>query len=230
MSIKVIGFDADDTLWINKTLLQNIEYQFINLFDDSATRDIASKVLYKIENKNHLIYGYGIKGFTLSMIEALIELSNNTIEISTIKKIVDFGKTLYEQPIVIIKDVLDVLMELGKEYRLIIVTKGDLFEQEMKLKSSGLGTYFDYVEVMSWKLEDNYLKLLNRLNIQADEFLMIGNSIKSDILPVLNIGSNACLISDNKDEIQNLPANIITNRCFSHCANIKEIITPLLLK
>ncbi|MCB0372888.1 MAG: HAD hydrolase-like protein, partial [Muricauda sp.] len=137
------------------------------------------------------IYGYGIKGFMLSMIESALDLSNNKISQETIFEILKLGKNMISHPVELLDGVEEVLSKLVDKYRLIVLTKGDLLDQERKLEKSGLSKYFHHVEVLSDKKEINYSNLLEHLNIDVNEFLMIGNSLKSDVLPILNIGAKA---------------------------------------
>lgn len=189
--VKVIGFDADDTLWVNETYFRNAEDQFAGLLDGFETKNTIDQELFKMEIKNLEVYGYGVKGFMLSMIESALELSNNTISQATISKILNLGKDMIMQPVELLAGVKEVLDQLSGNYRLIVLTKGDLLDQERKVKRSGLTKYFHHVEVLSDKKEENYLHLLDHLEIDVKEFLMIGNSLKSDVLPLINIGAQA---------------------------------------
>jgi len=189
--IKVIGFDADDTLWVNETYFRNTEEKFTNLLDGYETKNKVDQELFKMEIKNLELYGYGIKGFILSMIESALEISNNRVSQATIIKILNLGKDMLQHPVELLSGVREVLDKLSNTYRLIVLTKGDLLDQERKLDKSGLSEYFHHVEVLSDKKEENYLHLLNHLEIPVKEFLMIGNSLKSDVLPLLNIGAQA---------------------------------------
>lgn len=189
--IKVIGFDADDTLWVNETYFRNTEEQFADLLEHFETKNKIDQELFKMEIKNLPLYGYGIKGFMLSMIESALEISNNQVSQATVAKILNLGKAMLEHPVELLEGVRQVLNTLSENYRLIVLTKGDLLDQERKLEKSGLSTYFHHVEVLSDKKEENYLHLLNHLQIDTQEFLMIGNSLKSDVLPLINIGAQA---------------------------------------
>lgn len=191
MDLKVIAFDADDTLWVNEPYFQETESKFCELMAPYLSRHSLSQELFKTEIDNLKLYGYGIKGYILSMIEAAMTISNNTISIEVIGKIVQYGKELLEKPIELLDGVEDVLGDLKEKYKLVVATKGDLLDQRRKLHNSGLGDYFHHIEVMSDKQEDDYTDLLKRLDIRPDEFLMVGNSLKSDILPVLGIGGHA---------------------------------------
>jgi len=190
-NIKVIGFDADDTLWVNETYFRDAEVAFAKLLSKYETLNKIDQELFKMEMKNLPLYGYGVKGFVLSMVEMALELSNNNVSPKTIQEILDIGKDMLNKPVELLDGVEEVLSKLVGEYRLIVLTKGDLLDQERKLEKSGLSKYFHHVEVLSDKKEINYRNLLEHLNIDVSEFLMIGNSLKSDVLPILNIGAKA---------------------------------------
>ena len=190
MAIKVIAFDADDTLWINEPYFQETEHRFCQLLEDYLPQHTVSRELLKTEVANLSLYGYGIKGFMLSMIETALTVSNKTISLEVIEKSIALGKELLSKPIELLDGVEEVLTKLKDRYRLVVATKGDLLDQERKLKASGLEHYFHHIEIMSDKQERDYLKLIRHLDIQPDEFLMVGNSLKSDVLPVLAIGGH----------------------------------------
>ncbi len=190
-NVKVIGFDADDTLWINETYFREAEKDFSKLLSRYETVNKIDQELYKKEIKNLEIYGYGVKGFVLSMIEMAVEISNHNVSNKTIEGILNIGKDMINKPVILLEGVENVLNILSKEYRLILVTKGDLLDQERKLNKSGLIDFFHHIEVVSDKKEENYLKLLTHLDIIPSEFLMVGNSLKSDVLPLINIGAHS---------------------------------------
>jgi len=190
-NVKVIGFDADDTLWINETYFREAEKDFSKLLSRYETVNKIDQELYKKEIKNLEIYGYGDKGLVLSLIEMAVEISNHNVSNKTIEAILNIGKDMINKPVILLKGVENVLNILSKEYRLILVTKGDLLDQERKLNKSGLIDYFHHIEVVSDKKEENYLKLLTHLDIIPSEFLMVGNSLKSDVLPLINIGAHS---------------------------------------
>ena len=191
MNLKVIAFDADDTLFVNEPYFQETEQKFCALMSDYLSEQGLSQELFKTEVDNLHLYGYGIKGYTLSMIEAAMKISNNTLSVEAIEKIIVFGKELLQRPIELLDGVEETLKSLHGNYKLVVATKGDLKDQRRKLHDSGLGAYFHHIEVMSDKQEKDYSDLLNRLEIKPKEFFMIGNSLKSDILPVLGIGGYA---------------------------------------
>ncbi|TBX71357.1 HAD family hydrolase [Flavobacterium silvisoli] len=191
MNLKVIAFDADDTLFVNEPYFQETEEKFCALMSDYLSHQGLSQELFKTEIGNLELYGYGIKGYILSMIEAAMKISNNTISVEVIEKITEYGKELLQKPIELLEGVEETLEALKGKYKLVVATKGDLLDQRRKLHNSGLGHYFHHIEVMSDKKEKDYEDLLKRLEIKAEEFFMIGNSLKSDVLPVLNIGGSA---------------------------------------
>jgi len=190
-NITTIGFDADDTLWVNETYFRDTEERFAELLKGYETKNKIDQELFKMEIKNLELYGYGIKGFMLSMIESALELSNNRIPQATLEKILHLGKEMIAHPVEVLDGVPEVLGKLAVKYRLLVLTKGDLLDQERKLARSGLTQFFHHVEVLSDKKETNYQHLLNHLEVDVKEFLMIGNSLKSDVLPLVNIGAQA---------------------------------------
>ncbi len=187
----MIGFDADDTLWVNETYFRDAELEFAKLLAAYETANTIDQELFKMEMKNLPLYGYGVKGFVLSMVEMALELSNYNVSNKTIDDILKIGKDMINKPVELLEGVEEVLKKLSLNYKLILVTKGDLLDQERKLEKSGLLDYFHHIEVLSDKQEANYSKLLNHLDIKPSEFLMIGNSLKSDILPLVNIKAKA---------------------------------------
>jgi len=188
MELKIIAFDADDTLWNNELYFQETEKKFCELLEDFLPQHAVSRELLQTEIKNISLYGYGIKAFMLSMVETAIRITDKNIKAETIEKIISFGQELLEKPVRLIDGVEDVLKSLKAKYRLVLATKGDLLDQERKLKKSGLVNFFHHIEIMSEKREADYQKLIRHLDIKPNELMMIGNSLKSDILPVLNIG------------------------------------------
>lgn len=189
--ISVIAFDADDTLWVNETYFRETEEKFCQLLSDYVATDEAMKVLFETEIANLSLYGYGIKGFILSMIETILKVSNHAAKPETIAKAINLGKEMFDKPVELIDGVEEVLKMVYGKYRLVVATKGDLLDQERKLKKSGLSHYFHHIEIMSDKKESDYIKLIKHLDCLPEEFLMLGNSLKSDVLPVLAIGGNA---------------------------------------
>lgn len=192
--IKVIAFDADDTLWANESHFQDIEVEYCRLLADYLPTEDISKLLFQTEMQNLSMYGFGIKSFTLSMIETALIISQNEIDSQRIDQIIGFGKKLLNMPVDVLPDVKNVLNTLDGKYKLVVATKGDLLDQERKLNNSGLQKYFEHVEIMSDKQTSDYARLIKQLGCEPAEFMMIGNSIKSDILPVLELGGMAAYI------------------------------------
>lgn len=190
-SIKVIGFDADDTLWVNGSYFREVEVSFCKLLSNFMSEKDLSEELYRTEMKNMDWYGYGAMAYTLSLIETAIRISRGKVSASVINEILELGRSLLSKPIELFPGVSMVLPLLQEKYRLIVITKGDLLDQERKLEKSGLLPFFHHIEVVSEKHESNYLNLIKTLEIRPDEFLMVGNSLKSDVLPVLAIGGKA---------------------------------------
>ena len=180
--IKILAFDADDTLWENETFFREVEEKFGELMEDFLPRHTTARELLRTEIENIGLYGYGIKAFILSMIETAMRISDNTIPVHAIEKIIDLGRDMLGKPVVLLPGVENVLKTFQGKYRLVMATKGDLLDQERKLKKSGLEKYFHHIEIMSEKKEADYEKLIRHLDIKPEEFVMIGNSIKSDVL------------------------------------------------
>ncbi|WP_035337625.1 HAD family hydrolase [Dokdonia sp. PRO95] len=190
-NIQTIAFDADDTLWINETFFRDAEDEVCKLLSPYIDYDACQQRLFEMEMRNLSLYGYGIKPFTLSLIECAQEVSERNVTNEIIASIIDIGKEMLNAPVDLIDGIEEVLEKLSDKYKLVVATKGDLLDQERKLEKSGLSKYFHHIEVMSDKQPANYLKLVKHLDIKPDSFLMIGNSLKSDVLPVLEIGGHA---------------------------------------
>ncbi|GEC79379.1 HAD family hydrolase [Flavobacterium aquatile] len=187
---KIIAFDADDTLWHNEPYFDEAQAKFCELFADYASKQEILQLILSHQVKNLPLYGFGIKAFTLSMIDSALELTSDQISGQGIKKIIDIGRDLLQKPVELLPEVEEVLKQLKGKYKLVVATKGDLKDQHRKLHDSGIGHYFHHIEVMSDKKELDYEKMLSRLDIKPEDFIMIGNSLKSDVLPVLNIGGH----------------------------------------
>ena len=229
MKLKVIAFDADDTLFINEPYFQETEQKFCALMSDYLSQQGLSQELFRVEIQNLDLYGYGIKGYILSMIEAAMKISDNTISMEIIEKIIVSGKELLQKPIVLLEGVEETLAQLYGKYKLIVATKGDLKDQQRKLHDSGLGHYFHHIEVMADKQELNYEKLVSRLEIDASEFFMIGNSLKSDVLPVLTIGGHAVHIPFHTTWEHEKINHKVEHPNFKTLEKITDVL-PLLLK
>jgi len=191
LQIEVIGFDADDTLWVNEPYYREAESKFVKLVSGYGVGGDIAASLFNTEMANLELYGYGIKAFMLSLVECAIDLTGGSVTASTISEIIGIGKGMLQRPIELLDGVKKVLEDLAPKYKLIVATKGDLLDQESKMKRSGISSFFHHIEVMSDKRDENYIQLLRHLEIEPSGFLMIGNSMKSDIIPVLNLGAMA---------------------------------------
>jgi len=225
--IKIIGFDADDTLWVNEPFYQDVEKEFCGILKPFMTETETSEELFKTEMQNLEIYGYGAKGFILAMIETALRTTEGKIAPTEINRVLDIGKELLNMPIQLLEGVEEVLQKLQGSYKLILATKGDLLDQERKLRKSGLTGYFHHIEIMSDKQENNYKKLLTHLDIEPNEFLMVGNSIKSDILPVINIGAKAIHIPFEVTWQHESNHTIADSETFISVSKISEILNLL---
>ena len=226
-NIKVIAFDADDTLWVNEPYFREAEEKFCALLEDYLPLHSVAAELFKIEIRNLPLYGYGIKGFMLSMIETILEVTEGTASLSMISKAIEFGKEQLNKPIELLDGVETVLAALKGNYRLVVATKGDLLDQERKLQKSGLEKYFHHIEIMSDKQEKDYLKLLKHLDCKPEDFLMIGNSLKSDVLPVLQIGGHAVHVPYHTTWAHEVVENNVSHDNFSAITSIDEVLKIL---
>lgn len=228
-NISVIAFDADDTLWVNEPYFRETEEQFASLLEDFLPRHSIVAELYKTEIANLQLYGYGIKGFMLSMIETVLRITEGKVDADIINKVINLGQEMLNKPIELLDGVEDVLKALHGKYRLVVATKGDLLDQERKLKKSGLDHYFHHIEIMSDKQEKDYQKLLKHLDCRPDEFLMLGNSLKSDVLPVLNIGAHAVHIPYHTTWIHEHIDHTIEHANFYEVKSLGEVLPQLIV-
>lgn len=186
-----IAFDADDTLWHNERIFIGAKERFKALLARYHSPEWNERRLDETEARNIRHFGYGIKGFTLSMIETAIELTDGRVTGNEITEILETAKSMMASPIETLEGVRETVRALADRYRLMVITKGDLFDQESKIARSGLGDFFSAVEIVSEKTPAAYGSILRRHSIRSDRFLMVGNSLRSDILPVVEIGGNA---------------------------------------
>jgi putative hydrolase of the HAD superfamily len=189
--INVIAFDADDTLWHNEILYQDAQERLADLLAGYNHNDSVVDELYKTEMSNLPLYGYGLKSFGLSMIETAVRLSDGRVEGQTIQAIIDIAKGMKLAPVQLLDGVSEVIPALASNHKLMVITKGDLLDQETKVQRSGLAPHFSHVEVVSAKTVDVYRAVLDRQQIEPHEFLMVGNSPRSDILPIVALGGRA---------------------------------------
>ncbi|MDP3895968.1 MAG: HAD family hydrolase [Mesorhizobium sp.] len=188
-TLTAIGFDADDTLWQNEQFYTLTRNRFLGLLKDYADPDHLADRLLDVQRRTLKIYGFGIKGFTLSMIETAIQVTEGRVPGETIEKILEAGREMLEHPVETLPFVRETIESLVGRYRLIMITKGDLFDQERKLAASGLGELFDGVEIVSDKTTATYERVFARYGDGAAKSMMVGNSLKSDIVPAIEAGS-----------------------------------------
>ncbi len=191
MEIDVIAFDADDTLWHNETLYADAQARYQELLAAYDGEHAVLDELYETEMANLPCFGYGIKSFALSMIETAIRLSGGEIPAGEIQGIINIAKEMKQAPVSLLEHVEDVIRALSGTHRLMLITKGDLLDQERKIAYSGLAPYFESVEVVTEKTADVYRALLARHRIAPERFVMVGNSLRSDVLPVVSLGARA---------------------------------------
>jgi putative hydrolase of the HAD superfamily len=194
MPLSIIGVDADDTLWHTETVFRLTHQRFNELLAEFGDPDTIEAKLTAVERANLGAYGYGAKGFTLSMIQTAIEISNGKVTTGAIREILNAGREMMTHPIEPLPGVEEALQALSQRGRLVLITKGDLFHQESKLAASGLGSHFSGVEIVSEKTPEIYTRAFARHGGSAETSLMTGNSVKSDILPMLRAGGYAALI------------------------------------
>jgi len=194
MTLDVIAFDADDTLWHSETLYLAAQEKLKQLLSKYAPVETVAQAFQRIEIANLPHFGYGIKGFVLSMVEAAVEISHGQVEGREIQTIIGFAREMLDSPVQLFDGAQETVARLVAAHRLMLITKGDLLDQETKIARSGLADYFAIVEIVSHKSADVYEAILERWAIAPPRFLMVGNSLKSDILPVVAIGGQAVYI------------------------------------
>jgi len=226
--ITVIAFDADDTLWVNEPYFRETEEQFAGLLEDFMPRHGILSELYKTEIANLPLYGYGIKGFMLSMIETAMRITSGKIDPIMVSKAIELGQEMLNKPVELLDGVEEVLKALHGKYKLVVATKGDLLDQQRKLTKSGLDHYFHHIEIMSDKQEKDYQKLIKHLDCKPEEFLMLGNSLKSDVLPVLNIGGHAVHIPYHTTWIHESIDHTIEHPNFYQMESLAEVLPKLI--
>ncbi len=192
MTIRLIGLDADDTLWHSEDGFHSVTARFCELVGPYAVDPSTLAVtLDVVERRNMVLFGYGVKSFTLSMVEAAIEVSGGQVPAETIQRLVDEGRTLLARPVELLEGVEETLAALAGAYRMVVITKGDLLHQEQKFHGSGLDAHVEGIDVVSEKDVRTYTRLMARYGVEPDGFLMVGNSVRSDVLPVLEVGARA---------------------------------------
>ena len=182
-----IAFDADDTLWHNETFFQLTQDRFFELLVGHADPKTLEAQLFAAEERNIKFYGYGVKGFTLSMIETALEVTNNKVPQTVIRELVDMGRDMLDHPVELLPHVRDVIETLSEDAKIALITKGDLLHQENKLAQSGLGDFFDVVEIVSDKTAAVYQRIFAQFD--TARVMMVGNSLRSDVIPAIDAGA-----------------------------------------
>lgn len=229
-TLTTIGFDADDTLWQNEQFFRMTEKHFAELLAEHGEHDDLMSRLLDAEKRNLGTYGFGIKGFTLSMIETAIEVTDGRVPARVIEQILAAGRDMLSHPIETLPHVHDTLEDLAGRYRLVLITKGDLFDQERKLAQSGLGDFFNAVEIVSDKSRPTYERIFARHGDGAGRAMMVGNSLKSDIVPAIEAGSwgvyvphDLTWVYEHVDE----PAGEARFRKLDHLGGLPELLKSL---
>ena len=222
--ITTLAFDADDTLWHNENLFEDHHSKYCDLLSEFHDAKTVEKTLFATEMRNLELYGYGVKSFMLSSIETAIELTRGSISADELKRIIQFGQEMLRHPVELLEGVSETIASLSKKYRIILITKGDLRDQERKIAHSGLAHHFEHTEVVSEKNLETYARVFLRLNIAPESLLMVGNSLKSDILPILDLGGYAAHIPYHltweHERVENSPQD---HTRFYELKSIKEL-------
>ena len=185
---RMIGFDADDTLWRSEDYFRDAQLDFERIVGEYVDLDDAHDRLYEVEKRNIALFGYGAKGMTLSMIEAAIAITDARISAHDLHRIVELGKSVLQHPVELLPGIREAVAEIAARWPVVLITKGDLFHQEAKVRDSGLSALFQRIEIVSEKDVATYARLMREFAIAPDQFAMIGNSLRSDIVPVLDLG------------------------------------------
>ena len=186
--LHMIGFDADDTLWRSEDYFRDAQSEFERIVGTYVDLDDAHDRLYAVEKRNIALFGYGAKGMTLSMIEAAVEITESRISAHDVHRIVELGKAVLQHPVELLPGIVDAVEAIARDYPVVLITKGDLFHQEAKVRESGLSDLFRRIEIVSEKDTATYTRLLAEFGLAPAQFAMIGDSLRSDIVPVLELG------------------------------------------
>lgn len=227
--IELVALDADDTLWHNEPLFTSVRDQFCAMLDRYQPAGIPTEWLNGVEMRNLQHFGYGVKGFVLSMIETAIEMTDGRLEAADVRRIIDWGREMLASPVELLDGVCGVVEELAATYPLILLTKGDLLHQETKLARSGLGHHFKGIEIVSEKDARIYRQVMTRYSVDPGHFVMVGNSLRSDVLPVIEAGGHAVYVPYQVTWIhEHVPSEQLGSLHFHEIANIREL--PSLLQ
>jgi putative hydrolase of the HAD superfamily len=192
--LDLVAFDADDTLWHNLIHFDKAERQFGVMLSNFTEPAAATEALMEAEKRNIPLYGFGVKGFTLSMMETALQLSGGAVDAATLQQLIDMGRTMLDHDIELLPHVEDTLKALHGDHRLVLITKGDLHHQERKVLASGLAHYFEAVEIVSDKKPETFAKICKRYGGTVDRMVMAGNSIRSDVLPMIEAGGTGIYV------------------------------------
>ena len=222
--IEIVGLDADDTLWHNEPLFTSRREQFCALLSRYDAQGVPSDQLYDVEMRNLRHFGYGVKGFVLSMIETAIEITGGRVDNQDVRQIIEWGREMLSSPIQLLDGVAEAIEALAREHRLVLVTKGDLLDQETKLARSGLGSLFQGIEIVSDKNATIYRRVMARYGVAPERFVMVGNSLRSDILPVVEVGAHAVYVPYEMSWIhERVPDDALTGAKYHEIAHIREL-------
>lgn len=221
----IIALDADDTLWHNERLFSETQVAFSSLLARYVDPGTIETRLYEIEKRNLRHFGYGIKGFVLSMIETAIEITNGQVNANDIQQLITFGRAMLDAQIELLPGVQETVEALADTYKLMLLTKGDLFDQETKLARSGLGEHFSAIEIVSEKDVRMYLAIMHKHGVQPDRFLMVGNSLKSDVLPALQAGAAAAYVPHELTWVhEQIDEKLLEGQQFARLGTLSELL------
>lgn len=227
--IDLVALDADDTLWHNEPMYTSARERFCALLSRYEPAGIPDERLHEVEIRNLQHFGYGVKGFVLSMIETAIELTDGRLESADVRAIIEFGREMLAAPVTLLEGVREAIEELAASFPLILITKGDLLHQETKLAGSGLGGHFTGIEIVSEKDADLYRSVMRRRGVEPARFVMVGNSLRSDILPALEAGAHAVYIPYEGTWIhEHVAAEHLRDATYHEITSIREL--PALLR
>ena len=222
--IELVALDADDTLWHNEPLFTSRREQFCAMLSRYEPAGVAEDQLYAVEMRNLRHFGYGVKGFVLSMIETAIEMTDGRLESRDVQQIIGWGREMLAGPIQLLDGVVEAVEALARDYPVILMTKGDLLDQETKLARSGLGHLFKGIEIVSDKNAQIYRRVMTRYGIEPRQFVMVGNSLRSDVLPVVEAGAHAVYVPYEMSWIhERVPAEALAGTTFHEIAHMREL-------
>lgn len=231
MTIEMIAFDADDTLWKTEANFEKAQKELEKILSPWKDSEKTEEIVFKTEMDNLSLYGLGVKAFTLSMIEASLKISHGEIQGESIERIMQLGREMLEAEVELLPCVAETIAKLTKDYPLMVITKGDLLDQTSKISRSGLDAHFSLVEVVSEKTLLSYTKVLEKFHLDPGNLVMVGNSLKSDILPILELGGWAVHIPASTTWAHEMVADFDTSQDrfyeLEHMGHLPELITEI---